>query len=167
MIAYETHIKQHHTLNVHYIHISADKVKTMGGNPSLRVWCTVQLHNKQIRFQAGFVAAGKGNAYITINAARLKELGAVYGDAVQVSLTLDKSTYGVPFPEELAVVFEQIPDAKDCFDKLSDGKKRFAIAFVNGVKNPMLRADKAVIVANNLISCNNPKMSYNDLVKKQ
>ena len=167
MISCETPINKLDHLNVHYVAVSAKDVRKMGGKPNLRVWCTITHCNNNVKFQAGFVAAGGGAAYISVNAARLKKLKATVGDLVNVTLTKDNSKYGAVMPEELAVVFEQMPEAKTWFDKLSDGKKRFAITHVDAVKNPTLRADRAVCIAHNLISCSNAKMSYDDLVKKQ
>jgi uncharacterized protein YdeI (YjbR/CyaY-like superfamily) len=69
-------------------------------------------------------------------------------------------------PLEILTVFEQIPEAKIQFDLLSDGKKRFALMHVNNVKSLQLRADRAVSIAQNLINCSNPKISFADLVKK-
>lgn len=167
MISYNTIIDKLDHLNVHFISVTADDVIKMGGKPNLRVWCTIAFQDKSVRFQAGFVAAGEGNAYISVNATRLKKLSANKGDYVHVTLEKDDSEFGAKVPEELIAVFEQMPEAKIWFDQLSDGKKRYALTHVDGVKNPTIRADRAVAIAHNLISCKNPKMSYDNLVKKQ
>lgn len=166
MFTFDTQIDKLEHLNVHFIPISSTQVKVMGGTLNLRVWCTLSQGNKSVKFQGGFVAAGKGCAYLSVNASRLKAINATVGTIVTVNLEKDNSKYGAAMPEELSVVFEQIPEAKLWFDKLSDGKKRFAITHVDKVKNPSLRADRAVCIANNLISCSNAKMSYEDIIKK-
>lgn len=153
-------------MNIHHVLVLKSIIHQFGASLNQRVWCSITHQQNNIRFQAGFVAAGKGNAYITVNAARLKQLSASYGDHVTVDLEKDESEYGTDMPEELLVVFEQMPEVKTWFDQISDGKKRYACKHVDQVKDVNLRVNRALTIANNLLSCKNPKISYEDLMKK-
>jgi hypothetical protein len=109
--------------------------------------CTV---NKDLSFQAGMVALGNGNAYITLNAARMKKLGVKFGDTVTVELQPDSSKYGMDIPEELAELLKQDEEGKRRFKMLPPGKQRYIIYYVGQVKSSQLRVERAVKLITNL-----------------
>ena len=96
------------------------------------------------------MALGQGNAYISINSKRMKELKVKEGDEVFVELAIDKSEYGMDVPEELQELLNQDPEGKRRFDILSPGKKRYIIYYVAGVKSSHLRLDRALLLITNL-----------------
>src|SRR5688572_3422939 len=90
-----------------YYEVGPAVLKKLGGKMNIRLVCTI---NKKISWQCGLMALGKGSAYITINAKRMKALGVKPGDSIKVSLVPDKSKYGMEVPEELAELLRQDPE---------------------------------------------------------
>ena len=136
-----------HLVGMHYLEIPAQVIEQLGGKLNVRLLCTV---NQSLTFQCGMVALGNGNAYISINAKRMKQIGVKFGDEVSVSLEKDKSEYGMDVPEELSALLEQDEEGKRRFDMLPPGKQRYIIYYVSQVKRSQLRIDRAILLISNL-----------------
>lgn len=163
-ISFETHIDKLSYLKTFYLEIPASIVKKLGGfTAKTRLICEV---NGVVRFQSGLMALGEGKAYISINSKRMKEAGAEYGENVRVTLSEDKSEYGVDVPEELAELFRQDPEGKRRFELLTPGKKRYILNYVATVKNPQLRSDRAFLLISNLKTLPPGKESFREMLGK-
>lgn len=148
MLEFETHIDTlEYLLGVSYLFIPERVVKALGGIQSGRLICTV---NGSPGFQCGLVALSQGNAYITINKARMKKLKLKVGDSVQVKLEKDESEYGMEIAEELETLLQQDKEGMRRFRLLSPGKRRYIIQHVGAVKSPQLRLDRAITLIGNL-----------------
>lgn len=148
MLEFETHIDTlEYLLGVSYLFIPERVVKALGGIQSGRLICTV---NGSPGFQCGLVALSQGNAYITINKARMKKLKLKVGDSVQVKLEKDESEYGMEIAEELETLLQQDEEGMRRFRLLSPGKRRYIIQHVGAVKSPQLRLDRAITLIGNL-----------------
>lgn len=163
MVTFKANIEQVSYIKVHCILIAKPLVDEIGGMKQ-RVWCEV---NKQLKFRAGFVGAGNGQAYISINNERLKALNLKLGDEVDITLTQDNSAYGTTMPEEMEILLAQEPEANTYFKNLTPGMKRFLLNHVNGVKSLDKRAERAAIIIQNLLIVKTGKVSYGDLIKRQ
>jgi Bacteriocin-protection, YdeI or OmpD-Associated/Domain of unknown function (DUF1905) len=151
-----------HLLGVHYLEVPSDIVQRLGGKISVRVLCSV---NDCDPFQSGLVALGYGNAYITINSKRMKQLRLKVGDEIQVVLEKDTSAYGMELPEELSALLEQDEEALKRFNGLSPGKQRYIIYYVSQVKNSQLRIDRAISLMSNLKRLpDNGKESFREML---
>lgn len=163
-LSFQTHIDKLDYLKTFYLEIPASVVKKIGGfTAKTRLFCEV---NKAVSFQCGLMALGEGKAYISINSKRMKEAGAKYGDSVHVTLSEDKSEYGVEVPEELAELFRQDTEGKRRFELLTPGKKRYILNYVASVKNPQLRADRAFLLIGNLKKLPEGKESFREMLGK-
>jgi hypothetical protein len=163
-VSFKTHINKLNYLKTFYLEIPESIVKKVGGFSSkTRLICEV---NNILKFQCGLMALGEGKAYISINSKRMKEAGAAYGDIVSVSLTEDKSEYGVEVPEELAELFKQDPEGKRRFELLTAGKKRYILNYIGSVKNPQLRVDRAFLLITNLKTLPLGKESFREMLGK-
>jgi hypothetical protein len=163
-VSFKTHIDKLNYLKTFYLEIPESVVKKAGGFASkTRLICEV---NKRVSFQCGLVALSEGKAYISINSKRMKEAGVEYGDIVSVTLSEDQSEYGVEVPEELAELFKQDPEGKRRFDLLTAGKKRYILNYINTVKNPQLRIDKAFLLITNLKTLPLGKESFREMLGK-
>lgn len=162
-ISFSTHIDKLSYLKTFYLEIPASIVKKIGGIGKQRLMCEV---NKQLEFQCGLVSLPEGKAYISINSKRMKELGVENGDTVTVILTEDKSEFGVDVPEELEELFKQDPEGKRRFDLLKPGMQRYILNFVNTVKSPQLRVDKAFMLINNLKNLMQGKETFKEILGK-
>jgi antitoxin component of MazEF toxin-antitoxin module len=159
--SFDTTIGKLEKLKLTYLFIPQSVVQKMGGSLKMRVVCVV---NKAVTFQAGFVSLEKGDAYIILNAKRLKELGVKIGDVVSVELKEDKSEYGMEVPEELAELLKQDEEGMYRFKLLSKGKQRYIIYYVSGVKSSNLRLDRALKLITNLKKCPVGKEEFRDIL---
>ena len=150
-------------LSMFYIEVKQEIIANLGGKMNIRLICTI---NKSLSFQCGLMALGQGNAYISINSKRMKELKVKEGDEVFVELAIDKSEYGMDVPEELQELLNQDPEGKRRFDILSPGKKRYIIYYVAGVKSSHLRLDRALLLITNLKLTKEGKESFREMLGK-
>ena len=145
-ITFQSAIYQLNYLNTKYLLVPKAVVEQMGGMKQ-RIICVV---NGQVSYQSGFMALSEGNAYISINAQRMKKLKVELGDEVNVELKKDDSKYGMPLPEELEEVFLQDTEGFQRFEQLTPGKQRYIIGYVAGVKNTDKRIERALLLISNL-----------------
>lgn len=110
--------------------------------PDKRVLCALQ---GAYQMHSALIPKGHFH-YIMVNRDILKQLQLQTGDSVEVVLTPDTSLYGIAVCEEFLAVMESDPEAADCFEKLTPGKKRSLIQLINKVKNPDLRIRKSMVV---------------------
>lgn len=153
-----------HLVGMHYLFIPAAAVKKMGGKFKVRVICTV---NNTLQYQGGIVALGEGNGYISINKARLKQLGLKAGDVVDFTLENDESEFGMTIPEELQEMFNQDDEAKERFDLLTKGMQRYIIHYVSSVKSSQLKIDRAFTLLNNLKKLPKGKETFRAMLGKE
>ena len=164
MISFESHIgKLDYLLGVNYIFIPASILNECGGIKSGRWICHLQ---EQINFQCGFVSLADGNAYITVNKARMKKLNLQTGDHVKVKLEKDESEYGLDMCEELSTLLQQDEEGLARFDKLSPGMQRYSIFYVSQVKNPHLRLDRSLLLIGNLKQMSEGKETFRGMLGK-
>ncbi|MBL6445130.1 DUF1905 domain-containing protein [Fulvivirga sp. 29W222] len=162
MIKFKTTIGQLDYINMKYLEIPKEVVDEYG-TMKIRLVCTV---NNVLSFQCGLMALGKGKAYISINAKRMKELGVKLGDQVQVALEKDNSKYGMDVPEELEELLKQDYEGKRRFDKLTPGMQRYIIYYVSGVKSPNLKLERAIRLIENLKKSIEGKETFRFLLGK-
>lgn len=99
-------------------------------------------HGKLHRYQNRYV--------ISFGKRYQKELGIAKNDLFTLQLIENTSKYGVEMPEELQAVLESDLEAFECFERLTDGKKRSLIYIIRRIKNSQTRIDKALIISENL-----------------
>lgn len=162
IIRYKTPIRRlEHLVGMHYLEVPRLIVQQLGGKFNLRLLCTV---NGMLTFQGGLVALGQGDAYISINNKRLKQLGVKYGDFVSVMLQEDKSQYGMAMPEELAELLRQDEAGLKRFNQLTPGRQRYIIHYVSAVKSTQLRIDRAITLIQNLKQLPVGKESFREML---
>lgn len=149
--------------NMRYLFIPNEIVMQLGGSFSVRLWCTV---NEQVKWQCGLTALGNGDAYISLNAQRLKQLYAKPGDEVTVSLAKDDSEFGLEVPLELKELLEQDAEGDKRFHQLVPGKQRFIIRFITSVKSSELRVERSVTLIENLKRLPAGKESFKGILGK-
>lgn len=132
---------------MHYLEISQAKVKKLGGKFLVRLVCEV---NRKIKYQCALQGLGNGAGWVGLNKARMKVLGVSKGAVVLVTLSADKSKYGLPMPAELKEVLKQDPEGRRRFQGLSPGKQRNILHYVGNHKDSDRRVDRAVVVIQNL-----------------
>jgi hypothetical protein len=147
MLSFKTKIFKLQHLAGHYIDIPASIVKKAGWTGKQRFICTV---NKDLTWKCGFVSHGAGKAYIILNKKQMQSGKFNVGQDVNVVLRKDTSKYGMDMPPELKELFAQDHIGKERFDGLVPGKRRYIIYYINQVKSPDLRVERAVRLIANL-----------------
>jgi len=163
MIAFKTKIFKLEHLAGHYIDIPPSVVKKAGGTAKQRFVCTV---NKTLTWKCGLVSHGAGRAYILLNKKLMQTGKFNVGQDVNVVLKKDTSKYGMDVPVELKELFVQDKVGKERFDGLVAGKRRYIIYYVNQVKSPDLRIERAVRLISNLKKLPPGKETFPGLLAK-
>ncbi|WP_223598298.1 YdeI/OmpD-associated family protein [Chryseobacterium sp. GVT01B] len=73
-----------------------------------------------------------------------KQLGKTFGDEVSVSLTEDKEERVVDIAGDIVSVFNENPDAKILFDKMSYTHKKEYIRWIEEAKKPETRENRKI-----------------------
>lgn len=71
-----------------------------------------------------------------------KQLGKTFGDEVSVSLTEDKEERVVEIVEDIVLLFNENPDAKVLFDKMSYTHRKEYIRWIEEAKKPETRENR-------------------------
>ncbi len=105
---------------------------------------------------------GDGVFVISVNKKLRDELGLGFGEEVRVCLKKDKSTYGLPLPDELKELLRQDTEGDELFHALTQGKQRTVLYIIGSVKSPEKRVARAVAVVAHL-KANSGKINYKQL----
>ncbi|MFN1218152.1 YdeI/OmpD-associated family protein [Chryseobacterium kwangjuense] len=73
-----------------------------------------------------------------------KQLGKSFGDEVFVSLIEDKEERTVDIAEDIALVFNENPEAKSLFDKMSYTHRKEYIRWIEEAKKPETREKRKI-----------------------
>ncbi|EJL70816.1 YdeI/OmpD-associated family protein [Chryseobacterium populi] len=73
-----------------------------------------------------------------------KELGKTFGDEISVSLFEDKEERTVEIADDIIFVFNENPDAKNLFDKMSYTHKKEYIRWIEEAKKPETRENRKI-----------------------
>lgn len=138
-------------------------IEETGGSLKQRVLFSV---NGSENWHGGFVSLGDGNAYITLNTARLKQLGLSTGDEVELTLMQDESEFGMPVPVELDELLAQDEEGLQRFMGLTPGKQRYIIHYINSVKSGEKRLERALLLIGNLKKTQPGKEQFRQLLGK-
>jgi len=161
----ETHIgKLDYLLGVNYIYVPESMVEILGGLKGGRLVCTL---NKKVSFQCGLMSLSNGDAYITVNKTRMKQLKLQTGDQVHVQFKKDESEYGMDMCEELQELLLQDIEGKARFDALSPGMQRYIIYYVGQVKSPALRLNRSILLIGNLKELPPGKETFKAILGKE
>ena len=153
LVAYQTTVQQLHHLNYIVVEVPPAILeqlpgKVEKGNYNQRL--IVRLDDR-LQWQCGMLAMGEGSGCIPIQAKRLKALGKTLGDTVRVELFKDESEYGVEVAEELAIYWEQEPEAFRRFSNLTPSVQRYVLNYIITVKSPEKRLERTVLLMRNLL----------------
>jgi len=99
---------------------------------------------------AGFMPEGDGKYFLMLSKNVMKQHNLSEGQKVTVQLSEDTSKYGMPISEEMQELLEQDPEGATLFHKLTAGKIRSLLHFVNKYKSSDKRIEKSVIILEHL-----------------
>lgn len=115
-----------------YLENDANRVDQFEEKRATRLKCII---DEKVALSCGLNHLGDGNFYIIIAKRYVQKLKKELGDKVTFEIFEDPNPLGVEMPEALEVLLEQDPDAKEAFEKLTDGKKRSLIFAIKRVKD--------------------------------
>lgn len=133
--------------------------KLLEGSANKRVVCTV---NGKVKYHCAFHGDGTGRHRIMLNQQRVKELGLMSGETIEVELEKDTSEYGVEMSEELREVLDQNPDADRIFHTFTKGMQRTLIYWVDNVKSSEIKIRRALVMTDHIVA-QNGKPDYKQL----
>jgi hypothetical protein len=146
--------------NFHF-KIPIDIVGYYKENKIVRLIC---LLNEEHSIMCAMMPAGQGEYFIKINSDIRKILNLHLGDQLRLTLSEDKSPYGMPLPIEMSELFEQEPLFDRYFHELTPGKQRALLYIIEKIKNPSKRLEKAVIISQYMIMSKG-QLDYKELNK--
>ena len=88
--------------------------------------------------------------YILMNQEILKKLQLDFGSEITVALSPDVSKYGMPICEEFQEVLFQDPEGETLFDKLTPGKQRSLLFYINKIKSSQLKIERSFVILQHL-----------------
>jgi hypothetical protein len=164
VLQFETHIdKLDYLIGVNYLFIPKKQVDALGGLKCGRLVCKV---NNKISFQCGLVSLSDGNAYITINKARLKSLNLETGDSVNICLEKDQSEFGFDLCPELQTLFDQAPEIFERFKLLKPGMQRQIIHLIGNAKSSEVRTNRAISMMGKIMNVPEGKETFKAIFGK-
>lgn len=88
--------------------------------------------------------------YILMNQEIMKKLKVNFGDTIEIEMQPNVSKYGMEINEELEEVLFQDPEGSDLFHKLTPGKQRSLIFYINKIKSSQLRIERSFVIMEHL-----------------
>ncbi|MGB0390867.1 MAG: YdeI/OmpD-associated family protein [Salibacteraceae bacterium] len=88
--------------------------------------------------------------YLVVNSEIRKALKLSVGESVNVLIEEEKSEYGMPMPEEFALMLAEDEIGNKLFHELTPGKQRSLIYMVSKVKNVDAKIRKALAIVEHL-----------------
>jgi Uncharacterized protein conserved in bacteria len=138
-------IQQHSNINGAYVEPPFD-VETVFGAKRVKVKATFD----GTEYRGSIVKMG-GCYMLGMTQDIRKKIGKDFGDTVEVTVEKDEEERIVELPSQLAEAFEQNPEAKNTFEKLSYTGKREYVLWINDAKKEETRnsrIEKAIQLLN-------------------
>lgn len=95
---------------------------------------------------------GDGSYFINFNKEIRTKISKANLHQLHISIQIDESEYGLPFPEELKELLELDEEGNHHFHNLTIGKQRNLIHLIGKPKNSDIRIRKAITVVDYLKS---------------
>lgn len=115
-------------------------VEALGGKQTKRVLCT--LNGRPLRRALQYMRTGERFLLVSKTLRRELRLGAE--DLVQVTLAPDPAPEQVDLPEELVEGLAAWPEAEAAFNRLTPGRQRNLVHYIDTAKRSETRAERVV-----------------------
>lgn len=141
-----------------------EQLPSLPGRANFKERLIIRLDSKA-SWQCGILAMGEGSGCVSVNAARLKEIGKAEGDEVTVELFKDASEFGVEVADEVIEYWAQDEEAYRRFMLLKPGMQRYILNYVTAAKTPEKRLERTVVQFRNLVQLAEGKETYREILK--
>jgi hypothetical protein len=132
--------------------VPEEVVEALGGKKVKRVMGTLNGHP----IRRGLQHLRTGERYLQISKALRKQLGLAASSEVAVTLAADPDPNFVDMPEELTEGLAEWPEADEAFRRLTPGRQRNLVHYIEQAKRPETRAQRVVNLLHQLATGANP-----------
>lgn len=140
-IQFNAVIKQHDTMNAAFVEFpfSTEELFNKKGQVKIKA-----LFDDKVEYRGSLAKMKSDNHMLGLTQEIRKQLGKNFGDEISVSLTEDKEERTVEIADDILTVFNENPEAKALFDKMSYTHKKEYIRWINEAKKPETREKRKV-----------------------
>ncbi|WP_409515128.1 YdeI/OmpD-associated family protein [Chryseobacterium oranimense] len=132
-------IKQNGSMNAAFVEFPFSTEDLFGKKGQVKIKA---LFDNKVEYR-GSLAKMKSDCHILgLTQDIRKQLGKTFGDEVLVSLIEDKEERTVDIAEDIAIVFNENPDAKNLFDAMSYTHRKEYIRWIEEAKKPETRENR-------------------------
>lgn len=131
------------TVWAYVIRVPQDISDTILKKDTKRVVCDI---NDTFSIQCALMPYGDGTYFINLNKEIRTKIAKKGFHMLNITLTIDESEYGMPFPEELKELLELDDKGNEIFHDLTKGKQRNLIHIIGKPKNIDIRIRKAITI---------------------
>lgn len=140
-IQFSAIIKQNGNLNAAFVEFPFSTEELFGKKGQIKIKA---LFDGNIEYR-GSLAKMKSDCHILgLTQEIRRKLGKNFGDEVSVSLVEDKEERTVEIANDIALVFNESPEAKELFDKMSYTHRKEYIRWIEEAKKPETRENRKV-----------------------
>ncbi|MGE4513085.1 MAG: YdeI/OmpD-associated family protein [Chryseobacterium sp.] len=141
LIQFKAIIKQNGNMNVAFVEFpfSTEELFNKKGQVKIKA-----IFDDKVEYR-GSLAKMKSDCHILgLTQEIRKQLGKTFGDEISVNLLEDKEERTVEVAEDIMSIFNENPEAKILFDKMSYTHRKEYIRWINEAKKPETRENRKV-----------------------
>lgn len=140
-ILFNAIIKQNGTMNAAFVEFPFSTEELFNKKGQIKIKATL---DEKVEYR-GSLAKMKSDCHILgLTQEIRKQLGKTFGDEVSVSLIEDKEQRIVEIANDIAFIFNENPDAKVLFDKMSYTHKKEYIRWIEEAKKSETRENRKI-----------------------
>jgi len=140
-IQFKAIIKQHETMNAAFVEFPFSTGELFNKKGQVKIKA---VFDDKVEYR-GSLAKMKSDCHILgLTKEIRKKLGKTFGDQVSISLVEDKEERTVEIADDILTVFQENPEAKALFDKMSYTHRKEYIRWINEAKKPETREKRKV-----------------------
>ncbi|WP_250252388.1 YdeI/OmpD-associated family protein [Chryseobacterium sp. Marseille-Q3244] len=140
-ILFNAIIKQNGTMNAAFVEFPFSTEELFNKKGQIKIKATL---DGKVEYR-GSLAKMKSDCHILgLTQEIRKQLGKTFGDEISVSLIEDKEERIVEIANDIAFIFNENPDAKVLFDKMSYTHKKEYIRWIEEAKKPETRENRKI-----------------------
>ncbi|KAA0125980.1 DUF1905 domain-containing protein [Chryseobacterium sp. SN22] len=148
-IHFKAVIRQHETMNAAFVEFpfSTEELFNKKGQVKIKA-----VFDSRVEYR-GSLAKMKSEYHILgLTQDIRKQLGKTFGDEVSVSLIEDREERIVEIADDIAVIFNENPEAKSLFDKMSYTHRKEYIRWIQEAKKPETRESRKAKMVTMILS---------------
>lgn len=134
-------IKQNGEMNAAFVEFPFPTEKLFGKKGQVKIKA---IFDSQVEYRGSLVKMKSDCHILGLTQEVRKKLGKSFGDEVSVSLIEDLEERTVEIADDIASVFNENPDAKSQFDKMSYTHRKEYIRWIEEAKKPETRENRKI-----------------------